>query len=43
MAGKKRATPQKQAARLVQLWFDSAEPGPYEARKEMDIKRIVAV
>ncbi len=31
------------SGRVVQLWFDSAEPGPYEARKEMDITRIVAV
>jgi hypothetical protein len=31
------------SVRLVQLWFDSAEPGPYEARKDMDITRIVAV
>ncbi len=31
------------SVRVVQLWFDSAEPGPYEARREMDITRTVAV
>jgi hypothetical protein len=28
---------------VVQLWFDSAEPGPYKARREMDITHTVAV
>jgi very-short-patch-repair endonuclease len=31
------------SVRVVQLWFDSAEPGPYEARREMDITHTVAV
>jgi hypothetical protein len=31
------------SVRVVQLWFDSTETGPYEARREMDITRIVAV
>ena len=31
------------SVRVSQLWFDSTESGPYEARKEMDITRVVAV
>jgi hypothetical protein len=31
------------SVRVVQLWFDAQDAGPYEARKEMDITRIVAV
>jgi hypothetical protein len=33
------------SVRVVQLWFDSPDAGlaPYEARREMDITRIVAV
>ena len=31
------------SVRLVQLWYDSTEPGPYEARRTMDITHVVAV
>jgi hypothetical protein len=31
------------SVRVVQLWFDSAEPGPNESRREMDITHTVAV
>ena len=31
------------SVRVVQLWFDSTDAGPYAARREMDITRIVAV
>jgi hypothetical protein len=35
------------SVRVVQLWFDSAEPGPYpgpyESHREMDITHTVAV
>ena len=31
------------SGRVVQLWFDSQDAGPYEPRKEMDITRVVAV
>ena len=31
------------SVRVVHLWYDSTEPGPYEARREMDITHTVAV
>jgi hypothetical protein len=31
------------SVRVVQVWFDSAESGPYKARREMDITHTVAV
>ena len=31
------------SVRVVQLWYDSQDAGQYEARREMDITRLVAV